>query len=110
MDDVPLPERNVIEKTIALSEEYGQSYIVALSIMNCESRLSFIHNTTLNRNGTTDYGYWQINEIHRGEALNQGFDITDPDQNLEYGMRLLQKQGVKPWNASKTCWDLTVNS
>jgi len=77
--------------------------------MKCESQL-YGSATHLNRNGTRDWGYWQINDIHVSTALKMGFDIiNEPFDNLEYGFILLANEGARPWSASKYCWSPSID-
>lgn len=71
-----------------------------VKVAECESSLiPTAHNTTLNKNGTTDGGLFQINSIHKVDG-----DIFDPATNIQYARKLYDERGTKPWNGSKHCW------
>lgn len=91
------------EQIHLLAVKYGQDEILARKIIACESSMypSALH---VNKNGTKDFGAWQINEIHRDNALALGYNIYNETDNLEFGFLLLKEQGTRPWNASKHCW------
>ncbi len=100
--DLTPEKKDLIHRVVLLSEEYHQDTKLALSIIKCESNFDFaLHK---NKNGTIDSGFWQINSTHRKEALARGFDISDPYQNLEFGMAMLKENGTSPWVSSSVCW------
>lgn len=70
--------------------------------MYCESRMYNVNH--LNRNGTTDHGIWQINDIHKKNMADLGLNIYKSEDTLEYGFILMKREGTKPWSASKSCW------
>lgn len=35
-----------------------------------------------------------------------GWDIDDPNDNLEAGFWILSNYGTQPWSASKACWNV----
>ncbi len=55
-----------------------------------------------NRNGSVDYGLWQINSVHR----RSGFDprrANDPDYNAQWAVRIMRDaKGFTPWTVYKT--------
>ena len=94
-----------------LADEYEQDPNLALAILNCESGLD---NTAVNSNvsSTTgevtshDYGFWQINDFyHETDAKEKGFDIRNPEQNLEYGFILMKESYTQSWKATSGCWE-----
>lgn len=95
--------REIIHEVVVLSDEYHQNPLAALAIMKCESGLEPEAMHT-NNNGTKDIGLWQINDTHLSEAKAEGYNIFEATDNLEYGMRLLAKEGTEPWSASRACW------
>mgnify|MGYP001596471211 FL=1 len=58
----------------------------------------------LNKNGTTDHGYFQINDIHIPEAKSMGLNINNPYDNARFAIYLIKPQGLIPWTASKAKW------
>ena len=93
------------------SMKYGVSETVALSLMNCESEFDpNAENPNFDEEGvhwSTDYGYWQLNDYHQEETMaNMGWDIRNPQDNLEAGFWLLSTAGTTPWGASNPCHGL----
>jgi len=86
------------------ASKYSVNPVIASKIIGCESGFD-PHATNINKNGTKDYSWWQINDIHKHEALEHGFDITNPEDNLEYGFIMYHTYGNRIWNASRHCWD-----
>lgn len=70
-------------------------------IANCESNGKHDINGEVvknhNKNGTTDYGKFQINSIHIPEAKKLGLDIKDKEDNETFANVLFQKFGPKIW-------------
>jgi hypothetical protein len=89
-----------------VKEYYAETPILA-SIAWCESRHRHMGaNGSVIKNPTsTAIGVMQIMEsIHDEDAKELGIDIKSLDGNLSYAKVLYEKQGTKPWNASKSCW------
>lgn len=67
--------------------------------------------TNENDDGTTDYGAFQINSIHRALADSLGFDIMTTEGNVQMAQILKDRKveaGRDPyedWNASRTVWE-----
>lgn len=55
-------------------------------------------------NATHDYGYFQINKVHIKEAANMGYDLMTKEGNIAFAIYLYNKEGLTPWNPSKSCW------
>lgn len=97
------------DKLPILAVKYGVDPFLAASIIYCESkgRPDAVWKNK-DKNGevwSRDWGYWQINDYYQdATATAQGYDIHDPEQNLEYGFVLMSKQGTRPWSASQSCW------
>ena len=52
-----------------------------------------------------DVGKFQINEYwHLATSVKMQIDIYTLEGNTKYAMYLFNKEGTKPWNASKPCW------
>lgn len=109
LEDISLQTKTVIHEVVLLAEKYNQDPFTALAVIKCESKFS-PWASHLNINGTRDYSYFQVNSTHRKEALEYGLDITDPQDNLEYGMMLLTREGLTPWKSSRPCWENSVNT
>lgn len=93
----------VYEKIHTLSKKYGVPEQVAIDIMRCESKLNPMavnHQAVVGK----DIGYWQLNSYYwEEEMLRLGWDIYNPDDNLEAGFWLYSKQGAQPWSWSAHC-------
>jgi hypothetical protein len=105
----------VVHQVSVLAEKYNQSPSLALRIIYCEGGVQWHIDKPNNQNKkngevwSNDIGYWQINDhFHRLRAMKEGYDIYDPMENLEYGFKLLKRNGTQPWNASKACWNKPI--
>lgn len=88
----------------SLAYKYKVDVALAQRIMTCESRV-YSRAINLNKDGTRDWGYWQINDYWWHDTLlKKGWDIHKPEDNLEAGFYILSKYGTKPWTASQKCW------
>ena len=78
---------------------------IMLEVAKCESRYKIdAHNTTLNTDGTTDGGIFQLNSIHDPELLKLGLDKFDPEDNIRFARILYDRSGLQPWESSRGCW------
>jgi hypothetical protein len=91
------------QTVLELSQKYEVNPETVLAIRHCENPRSDMR-PHLNNDGSRDYGYLQVNDIHKKQMTKLGLDITDPNDSLEFGIRLLKEQGLAPWYASKSCW------
>lgn len=94
----------LLDRINLLSDKYDVPFDLAYNIIRCESNFDSMA-VNKNKNGTADYSYFQINSIHKQSALAEGYDITDPSDNLEYGFKMLSHQGPNAWYASRRCWN-----
>ena len=94
-----------VDSTITrLAKEYQVDELLARKIMWCESR-NKPDEKNINKNGTVDYSYWQINSFYWGKEMAElGWDVKNPGHNLEAGFHILSEHGSKPWVWSKKCW------
>ncbi len=83
-----------------LAKKYGQDPELAKRIIACESQ-----NVIDAHSPTDDFGYFQINQIHKSELLAMGLDREKWQDNLEFGFYLMKRDGTSPWISSKSCWD-----
>jgi soluble lytic murein transglycosylase-like protein len=98
------PVKTLESEINRLSTKYSVDKNLAFAILNCESNLN-PNAINVNKNKTIDYSYWQINNYYWSKELSSlGFDITNPEQNLEAGFYLLNKYGSGLWIWSKPCW------
>lgn len=88
-------------------EHFSDSPILA-DIASCESEFRHYNsrgNIIRGEVDSNDVGLMQINEryhLDRSETL--GYNIYSIDGNMAYARYLYEKEGTKPWNASKNCW------
>ena len=91
-----------------LAKQYGVNATVAQDIIKCESQDkpdALRKNYTNGSLTSEDKSYWQINDRYWQVPLQKmGWDINNPQQNLEAGFYLLSKYGTKLWSWSKPCW------
>lgn len=89
-------------------EKYFSDIPVLVEVAKCESR--FRQN---DKNGNTlrgvansyDRGVMQINELyHLDRSANLGYDILELSGNVAYARVLFEKEGLRPWNSSASCW------
>jgi soluble lytic murein transglycosylase-like protein len=101
------------EKIEVLSAKYGVPVARAKAIIWCESKTkpdAVRKNYRVDSNGESyvwsrDIGYWQLNTYWQGNAMaRMGYNIYNPEQNLEAGFVLYSKEGSKPWKWSEWCW------
>lgn len=103
------PPETLEAKITRLSVEYEVDEKVALAIMKCESGLR-PEAINVNKNETIDYGLWQINNFYWEDYMfEMGWDIKNPDDNLEAGFYLLSVSGTAPWIWSKHCWSAILS-
>lgn len=105
-------EAKVIEKPITLKayvQKYFEETPIMAKIAMCESSLKhYGANGKVIRGKVddADVGLMQINERYHGEtAKKMGLDLETIEGNLAYAKYLYDKEGTKPWNASKKCWN-----
>ncbi len=88
-------------------EYYADEPILA-DIARCESQFRQYDENGVVLRGvviSADIGIMQINErFHLDAAETLGYDIKTIEGNLSYAKYLYEKDGTKPWNASKKCW------
>lgn len=111
-DETPAPvepsevvEKFDIDKTIrSFAVAYEIDEVLARRIIQCESQFN-PYAIGVKAVVGTDIGLFQINTHYHEETMNSmGLDIYDPEDNLKYGFMLLEKDGVRHWHASRSCW------
>lgn len=74
----------------------------------CESRNRQFDKSGKPLRGTLNYydiGKFQINAQFWGkEADKLGYDLSTEEGNEAMALEIYRRQGTKPWNGSKTCW------
>lgn len=80
---------------------------VLISIAKCESGMRQFDEfgRVLKNPRSSATGVMQIMaSVHRRSAMRLGYDIYTLEGNLGYAKKLYQREGTKPWNASRHCW------
>lgn len=54
-----------------------------------------------NRNGTVDYGLFQINTCHKGRVDGDLSRLQDADTNVRIAAEIFSEQSWKPWSTAK---------
>lgn len=89
------PELYLREK----AREYGLDEEMVVKIAKCESSLN---PNVVSKTG--DHGLLQINySAHNLSMQAAGLDIYNAEDTVEYGLKLMKQQGVKPWKYSAHC-------
>ena len=104
-------EMEIVEDHETLSAYVEQYYVqnsVLADIAWCESRTRHLDKEGNIVRGTVDpddIGVMQINtRYHEKKAEELGLDLYSLNGNLAYAQYLYDRQGVKPWLASASCW------
>ncbi len=100
------------ETMTAYVREYYKDDPILAEIAWCESRMrQFGKNGEVIKNpNSSAIGVMQImSSLHVETAAELGFDITTTNGNLDYAQYLYDKEGTRPWNASKACWGKRLN-
>lgn len=100
-----------VEKPITLEKyvrEYFKETPVLAEIARCESTFRQVDKAGQVLRGVvndSDVGLMQVNEYYHGKKASElGFDLDTVNGNLDYAKYLYDKEGTKPWSASKPCW------
>ncbi len=103
--------KNAVEKPVTLEKyvrEYFKETPVLAEIARCESTFRQVDKAGQVLRGVandSDVGLMQVNEYYHGKKASElGFDLDTVNGNLDYAKYLYEKEGTKPWNASKKCW------
>ena len=106
----------VEEKTLTLNEAIEREAVVrdldhslAKKIAFCESTNRQFDKKTgetlRGKKNPNDVGLYQINEkfhLERSKAL--GYDIYTLEGNVGYALWLMEREGYRHWNSSRSCW------
>lgn len=66
-------------------------------IIECESKWNS-NAINVNKNGSIDRGIFQINSVHKSLKNEDAFNFK---KNIDFGIEMYKKQGVRPWVCSK---------
>lgn len=99
------PQGKALEMAELVAKETGQPVDTISRIMFYESHYDSkaVH---YNKNKTTDHGLFQINSAHIKEAQTLGIDVMTDEGNAQFAIRLIQKNGLRDWSASKANWQI----
>jgi len=93
-------KQDFIERYDPILDTLGPTKLLVMAIVSCESNFS----SDAYNSKTFDYSWFQLNKVHIPEAESQGLDIVNsPDDNFNFGLSLLLKNGISPWRASFSC-------
>ena len=94
----------------ALIQLFGNDAGIMSKIMMAESGGKSIPGAKPNKNGTQDWGLFQINDVHKRDLINAGIiqrdmsELLDNSKNLRAAQFLYKRSGLKPWASSKSRW------
>lgn len=91
--------RGQLEQMVA--ERFGPHAAQARRIVACES--TWNHRAThRNRNGTVDYGLFQLNSGGTMQSLGiTAAQALEPQANIDAAYRLFKRRGWQPWVCSR---------
>lgn len=100
------------EDVKSMVENYFADIPVMVNVAKCESqfRHTLADGSVLRgRVDSRDTGVMQINVgFHGATAKKLGLDLEDFSDNMVFARYLYEKEGTKPWNASKACWNNSI--
>lgn len=91
------------------SSAFGKDAEIMFRIARAESGLRNVPSQP-NKNGTKDWGIFQINDIHKTDLIKAGIiksdmnELLDPQKNFMAAQFLYKSQGLKPWYSSIEKW------
>ncbi|WKZ26755.1 MAG: hypothetical protein QY304_01480 [Candidatus Paceibacterota bacterium] len=89
--------------------EYFKDAPIMIRIAFCESTFRQNDkdgNVLRGVQNSKDVGIMQINEyFHADKAKQMNLDIHVIEGNMEFARYLFEREGTRPWNASKKCWN-----
>ena len=95
--------------TEAKVRAYFEDEPIMIKVAYCESRFVHVNPETgeVMRGwmNPSDVGVMQINQYyHNDTAKAMNLDLLDFEDNLAYARNLYEREGTRPWNASRPCW------
>lgn len=82
-----------------IREVFPEAPELMIAVARCES--SWIADA---EGPTNDHGIFQIHMPSHAKRLG-GIDLTDPAENIRFARKLYDESGLRPWNASRHCWN-----
>lgn len=104
LDDCPLIGTDETERIV---RAYYEDVPILAEVARCESRFRhYTENGVLrNEQGSSATGVMQLMaSYHEEEAQKRGWSIRDLEGNLAYARWLYDREGLRPWEASRYCW------
>lgn len=96
----------------SIVRDYFQDIPVMIEVARCEShfRHTLADGSVLSgRVDPADTGVMQINKrYHSTAAAAMDLNLDNIYDNMAYARHLYETQGVRPWNASASCWNTTL--
>lgn len=80
-----------------IREYFPDDYERALAVAKCESGLNPKAVNNKNKNGTTDGGLWQINDVHDARLEELGLDKYHPEDATKFARMLYEENGWRDW-------------
>jgi hypothetical protein len=74
-----------------------------MCIAHKESRMDSKAINHHNRNGTKDYGLFQINDINTEKCNTSPKELLNVQNNVKCGIKVYKTQGLKAWSTYKIC-------
>ena len=96
-------EEAIIRFTISRAKESNIDPKVTLAKLWCESRLD-PKALNFNKNGTSDAGIAQLNDIHLPQIRQMNLSRFDPYDSINFMLYLIQTSKYDPYSASSKCW------
>ena len=97
---IPVKEKVLREVDRLFGNRAGE----AKKIISCENSSATSSRVNLNKNGTADFGPFQINSIH-AKRFGTKF-MVDPIENVRVAYKIYQEQNWRPWFSSNNCHKL----
>jgi len=105
-----LSEKQIV--TLRVAETTFAEVPTLVKVAFCESSLEHTEEDGSVKRGkvdSRDTGLMQINKkYHLTDSKKLGLDINNIHDNMHYALFLVKYQGLRPWKASKHCWDNLV--
>ncbi|HEY0964667.1 MAG TPA: hypothetical protein VGE31_02635 [Candidatus Paceibacterota bacterium] len=98
--------------TESIVRNYFADIPVLIEVARCESH--FRHTLSdgsvlTGRVDSADTGVMQINKrYHAVAAAAMDLNLDNIYDNMAYARHLYETQGIRPWNASASCWNTTL--
>lgn len=77
---------------------------IMVAVAKCEGVKDGKLNATVCNPNTPDCGVFQLNAVHLPRLKALGLDRLDAADNIAFARMLYNEQGLKPWEASRSCW------